>query len=215
MQQLTFNHYLFQFLFIFLLGISIFLGLALTLMTEPSIYLIQMIAHKQYHTTLDWQTISSITKQSYALAVNNTYTFESTLLTSAEVSHLNDVFIVITKAKLAFLVALSLTICLFLSGKRYFSRTVFTWLLFLLYSFFICLVSLGMQFSHSFIVFHQLLFPKGNWSFPENSALIQTFPPPFWFLLFSTYVSLLFFSITGLLVLKSKLQKCKSSRVSI
>ncbi len=31
-----------------------------------------------------------------------------------------------------------------------------------------------------FIVFHEVLFPQGNWSFPTNSILIQLYPEKFW-----------------------------------
>jgi integral membrane protein (TIGR01906 family) len=33
----------------------------------------------------------------------------------------------------------------------------------------------------AFTLFHQLLFPPGTWSFPEDSTLIQLYPPAFWF----------------------------------
>ena len=32
-----------------------------------------------------------------------------------------------------------------------------------------------------FTLFHQLLFPQGNWAFPEESFLITVFPDSFWF----------------------------------
>jgi integral membrane protein (TIGR01906 family) len=35
-------------------------------------------------------------------------------------------------------------------------------------------------FEPFFIKFHELLFPQGNWSFPENSILIQLYPEYFW-----------------------------------
>ncbi len=48
------------------------------------------------------------------------------------------------------------------------------------------LVSLvaGLFFDQFFELFHQVLFPQGNFAFPWNSMLIQTFPPEFWFLQF-------------------------------
>ena len=34
-------------------------------------------------------------------------------------------------------------------------------------------------FNHVFTLFHQIFFPQGNWIFPTNSLLIQTFPIDF------------------------------------
>lgn len=39
-------------------------------------------------------------------------------------------------------------------------------------------------FPFSFELFHQLFFPQGNYSFSENSLIIQCFPPLFWLLNF-------------------------------
>lgn len=36
-----------------------------------------------------------------------------------------------------------------------------------------------LSFNTSFIVFHQIFFPQGNWQFPGESLLIQTFPQEF------------------------------------
>lgn len=44
-------------------------------------------------------------------------------------------------------------------------------------------------FSVSFIWFHEVLFPQGNWSFPADSLLIQTFPETFWKLMLGVVVS--------------------------
>ncbi len=35
---------------------------------------------------------------------------------------------------------------------------------------------LGIAFNSSFVIFHQLFFPQGNWQFAADSLLIQTFP---------------------------------------
>ena len=37
-----------------------------------------------------------------------------------------------------------------------------------------------LPFNLVFLIFHLILFPHGNWMFPQYSALIQTFPRPFW-----------------------------------
>jgi integral membrane protein (TIGR01906 family) len=41
----------------------------------------------------------------------------------------------------------------------------------------ICILIL---FEPVFILFHKVFFPQGNWSFPENSILIQLYPEGFW-----------------------------------
>lgn len=33
----------------------------------------------------------------------------------------------------------------------------------------------------TFVLFHRVLFPQGNWAFPADSLLIQLFPDRFWF----------------------------------
>jgi integral membrane protein (TIGR01906 family) len=35
-------------------------------------------------------------------------------------------------------------------------------------------------FGPFFTLFHEIMFPQGNWEFPADSLLIQTFPEPFW-----------------------------------
>ncbi|MBU0470522.1 MAG: DUF1461 domain-containing protein [Nanoarchaeota archaeon] len=44
--------------------------------------------------------------------------------------------------------------------------------------FFILIASLA-SFDHVFSIFHQIFFPQGNWTFPFDSRLIQTFPLQF------------------------------------
>lgn len=47
----------------------------------------------------------------------------------------------------------------------------------------VALVGLGVAtgWERTFVLFHELLFPQGNWAFPADSLLIQLFPDRFWF----------------------------------
>lgn len=41
------------------------------------------------------------------------------------------------------------------------------------------LLASAVSFGAAFTIFHRILFPRGNWQFPENSALIAIFPEEF------------------------------------
>ena len=43
----------------------------------------------------------------------------------------------------------------------------------------IILIVLVLRFNTLFVMFHQIFFPQGNWIFPPDSLLIQTFPSEF------------------------------------
>jgi len=44
-------------------------------------------------------------------------------------------------------------------------------------------VSALIPFNLLFLIFHLVLFPSGNWMFPQSSALILTYPRPLWILM--------------------------------
>lgn len=44
----------------------------------------------------------------------------------------------------------------------------------------ICLGAALLLFPVFFLLFHEVIFPKGNWAFPVQSTLIQIFPETFW-----------------------------------
>lgn len=44
----------------------------------------------------------------------------------------------------------------------------------------VVLLSIALFFNQLFILFHYLIFPEGNWAFPYNSLLIQTYPEHKW-----------------------------------
>ena len=61
-------------------------------------------------------------------------------------------------------------------------------------------VVMGVCFNPLFTLFHQLFFPQGNFLFPVESLLIQSFPPLFW-LLSAVFLHL---EVIVLLVLQSE-----------
>ena len=56
-------------------------------------------------------------------------------------------------------------------------------------------------FENFFIVFHKVLFPKGNWEFPASSELIRLFPKDFWFTVFIHFIVLIFLETVVILVM--------------
>lgn len=65
-------------------------------------------------------------------------------------------------------------------------------------------------FQWFFTQFHASLFPQGNWQFPDDSLLIQTFPETFWKLIV-VFVMLLCAGVAGLYALLSLLGTKSSS----
>lgn len=104
--------------------------------------------------------------------------------TSREIAHLEDVRKVmkITNAVFYF----SLLVCaLILTSYRknknqalkvlkYGSITTIIVLIFMI-------LAALLNFTTLFTIFHQIFFPQGNWLFPPNSLLIQTFPVTFFY----------------------------------
>jgi integral membrane protein (TIGR01906 family) len=102
--------------------------------------------------------------------------------TSSELSHLEDVKEVMNWMEIAFYVLLlicTLIVTYYKRNKKMLKnllrcggvRTVIAVLLFLAIAYF--------SFDFLFTGFHQLFFPQGNWLFPADSLLIQTFPLEF------------------------------------
>jgi len=104
---------------------------------------------------------------------------KSTHFIQSEVSHLHDVHVLFVFFYLLGLINL-LLLYLFFRKKRL-KKSKYLGALSG-----IALVSVfSMVFFQVFFdTFHNLLFPQGNFAFPFDSILIQTFPPSFWFLQF-------------------------------
>ncbi|MBU0457541.1 MAG: DUF1461 domain-containing protein [Nanoarchaeota archaeon] len=102
--------------------------------------------------------------------------------TAKEVSHLQDVKKVMISVNYLFYFFLSLTTLIIIYHrndleeiKRLIRFGGITTVLLIL---FIIMTSI-ISFNYSFTVFHQIFFPQGNWIFPFDSLLIQTFPLSF------------------------------------
>ncbi len=152
------------------------------LILPPTIWLNQSIAF----TLSSPLFMSSILKQNVLDALNIVIfdSQQSTKFIQNEVQHLRDVHVLFVYFYLFGLIAIILLFKFFrfrvLSRKFLITSTV---------SLFLACLVMGIFFSTFFELFHKLLFPQGNFAFPEDSVLIQTFPPIFWFLQFAELVS--------------------------
>lgn len=114
-------------------------------------------------------------------------------ITALEIDHLNDVKEVMKNLDLVFyflLLVLTLIITYTYKNKPFLKKLFFyggiTTLSFIFLFFILTLTN----FNFIFTTFHQIFFPQGNWIFPTDSLLIQTFPLEF-FVRISTKIFLL------------------------
>jgi integral membrane protein (TIGR01906 family) len=56
----------------------------------------------------------------------------------------------------------------------------------------------ALAFDFLFTIFHEIIFPQGNWQFLHSSLIIQTFPEQFWFICMS--LILIFVSCVGIIL---------------
>ncbi len=101
--------------------------------------------------------------------------------TAVELSHLEDVQKVMSMTDNLFYVSLVLSLLLLIYG---FKRKLLSKML--LYGGISIVAVIGLililtiiSFNSSFTAFHEIFFPQGNWQFPSDSLLIQTFPLEF------------------------------------
>ncbi len=114
-----------------------------------------------------------------AVRIVGTGTPTSTNFIQSEVAHLRDVHVLFGYF---YLVGLIVLILLFRTKiPKPISRKQLAWSVTIIV---VISVLAGIFFNTSFEAFHQLLFPQGNFAFPADSMLIQTFPPEFWLLQF-------------------------------
>ncbi len=105
----------------------------------------------------------------------------STAYNQAEASHLQDVKMLLKKLNYWFylsLLILSASLAINFRQQKNF-KLLSRASLFSIISLVALLLLLGLNFSFVFRLFHYLFFPQGNWLFPENSLMIQTFPGEF------------------------------------
>jgi integral membrane protein (TIGR01906 family) len=100
-----------------------------------------------------------------------------------EISHLNDVRILLKKLLAVFYISIALftllTILLVEKNLKRFLKNISLSALIssaILISLFILLYFFGNNFWALFEKFHYIFFPQGNWAFPEGSLIITIFP---------------------------------------
>lgn len=145
---------------------------------------------------------------------------ESGLFNEREISHLNDVRVLVERltlvGNLSGLIIIFSILFLISQGEglRNLVLNIFTGSLATLMLIVLFLILSFFNFNFLFIKFHEILFPQGNWTFYLRDTLIQLYPRKFW--VDSTFVILgLTFLESSLLVLgcfllKERLKKRKS-----
>jgi integral membrane protein (TIGR01906 family) len=140
---------------------------------------------------------------------------------SSEVSHLNDVRILLSRILLVFYVSSILLILftLILIEKCWTAFIKNLGIIMTASSAFVlvflaALYVLASNFSHLFENFHYIFFPQGNWAFPEGSLIITIFPFGFFYdFFFSIVMSSLITSVVlfaagiGGIITVNKIQK--------
>lgn len=99
--------------------------------------------------------------------------------TALEISHLDDVKKVISLAHYWFYFSLVVVagMILYYLKDKFKLKKLFLWGGITTTAVMGVILLLGIiSFNSSFTVFHQIFFPQGNWQFPVDSLLIQTFP---------------------------------------
>jgi integral membrane protein (TIGR01906 family) len=140
---------------------------------------------------------------------------DSTYFNTNEISHLNDVRTVFTVIWTILIINI---IFLFYNKKRLTEDSMYYWkkniIITTIVSTILVLFVL-FDFHNVFILFHQILFPQGNWSFDSSSSnLINLFPEQIFVSFFNYYVIIFVLSIlivTFEIVLWKKILKIKRS----
>ena len=128
--------------------------------------------------------------------------------TSNEQSHLVDVKHLINKGIIVTVILLALCISLLIKLNKVQRIAVVSAPFFSIYVLSGLTIVLIRKFESSFIVFHNIFFPQGNYTFPYDSLLIQTYPEIFF--LSMTVIAGIFFillSVAAIIIIK------KNSRV--
>jgi len=143
-----------------------------------------------------------------------------------EISHLNDVRVLLKKIIFIFYVSLALFLILLIVifEKKYLFYIKNIGYIFLFSScvlifFLVSLYFLGNNFPYLFENFHYIFFPQGNWAFPENTLIITIFPFGFFYdfffkLLGSSFIIsiiLFIFAIILLIVVKIFIKREKGT----
>ena len=178
----------------------------------------KLYENNRVYQVLDSNDVDRITKDIFAFFKKNEPLEAFKLYSNAvyfdydQVSHLDDVRILLEKILLTLYAAISLFIFFMLVLffiKRNFSgflkslSKVFIISSSFMLVFLLILYFLGNNFWLLFERFHFIFFPQGNWAFPEGSLIITIFPFGFFYdfffrLLFSSFVIAIILIISGM-----------------
>lgn len=148
-----------------------------------NIGLVQSLSYKLSPISLSPEAVSQATARALEHVSKKTPLQADVFFTRNEVSHLHDVSVVYaaTRLILGFLALFSWTILIFSLWKKInLGRNVFLSARNIMVFVLLLSISSLLLFPAFFDFFHRVLFPQGNWEFPESSVLIQIFPFDFW-----------------------------------
>lgn len=117
--------------------------------------------------------------QQEALAALQQDHLEQLNITAAEKAHLSDVSNVMVVVKIIFIIVTLILLIVILYHRKNIPQLLYQGGIATIISTIIIVLTLLSGFSSSFTFFHMIFFPQGNWQFPAESALIQTFPLEF------------------------------------
>jgi hypothetical protein len=157
-------------------------------------------------------TLLEARNRALKIATNGSGDERDVVFTPNEISHLNDVAtLYIPVARVLNFLCVCAWILLLATLLKQHSILPSLKLAAVTYSVFVVILILcSLFFSLFFTQFHTSLFPQGNWQFPEDSLLIQSFPELFWQLMVGL-ITLLCAGVATLYALLSLLGRSSSS----
>lgn len=118
------------------------------------------------------------------LICDETLTDNCYYMTQGELDHMADVLDVYTMLRIvaiiSLIIAISLSLALFKSDRKYFHKTYQT--IYVVPAVFILFMGtyILIDFNAAFTMFHDIFFPQGGYLFSSNSVLIRLLPGDFW-----------------------------------
>lgn len=155
------------------------------------INLVQSIAYKFSPPSVSTDVVMPATQRALQYATDRSPAIQDIFFTRAELSHLLDVSAIFQPIRftLGILTIFSFAWLFYVLSKyKSLSREMFTFARNLFFGLAILAVLALILFAPFFITFHEVLFPAGNWAFPDGSLLIEIFPEIFWKLMLGWYL---------------------------
>lgn len=152
----------------------------------------------------DWHTDKK------ALPILTSLKFDQTqkqVFTLNEISHLVDVKHQITLMRMFFILAFTTLVSTFLHCFHHHHhlpiilKSMRNAVVIIIGLISLIALVIGFLWNSFFVIFHQLFFPQGNWTFPQTSSLMRLFPEIFWvdYAIFLITIMLLLSLITVLM----------------